>query len=84
MFTAFFNGAQAKRYVRQQGGFAVVALVLCVVTCLAVCFIPLDYPAGLLVKGTAAAAVSGGLTFAIFYKDLLAALEAIRKQRSAN
>ena len=82
VFSVFFNGEQAKRYWRQQGFFAVVALVLCVVTGLAVSFIPLDRVVGLLVKGGVAAAISGGLMLAVFRNDLLTVLEAMRKRRS--
>ena len=83
MFTAFFNGEQAKRYWRQQCSFAVVALVLCPVTWCAVSFIPLDRVVGLIVKGIVAAVVSGGLMFAIFRNDLFMALKAIHKRRSS-
>ena len=78
VFTAFFNGEQAKQYWRQQGFFAAIALVLCVVTGLAVSFIPLDRVTGLLVKGGSAAIVSGVLTFAIFRKDAFAAIDVLR------
>jgi len=78
MFTAFFNREQERRYWRQQWFFAAVALLLCVVTWFAVSVVPLDRIAGLLVKGIVSTVVSGGLMFAIFRKDTVAAIGAIR------
>ena len=78
VFTSFFNREQAKRYWRQQGLFAFVALALCVVTGLAVSFIPLDGLAGLVVKGCVSAAVSGGLMLAIFHREVFAMAKAVR------
>ena len=80
VFTVFFNGEQAKRYWRQQGFFAAVALALCVVSWLAVSFIPFDGINGLLAKGVGAAIVSGVLTFILFRKDVFAVIDVLRRK----
>ena len=79
VFSAFFNKEQARRYWRQQWFFAVVALVLCLMTWFVVNFITLDRVPGLLVKGVVATAVSGGSVAAIFRSDVFAALNDFRR-----
>ena len=78
VFTAFFNGEQARGYWRQQWFFAAVALVACFVTWFAVSFVTLDRIPGLIAKGSVAAVVSGGLMIAAFRKDLLALVKNLK------
>ena len=82
VFSAFFNGAQAGRYWRQQGGLAAVGAALCAVTWCAAHFIPLDGVVGLAVKGCAAAAASSCVMLALFRPDVLAVAGRFRRGRS--
>lgn len=70
MFTSFFNSQQAREYWRFQIRSALLAVLLCSLTWGAAACIPLDGPAGLLLKGGAAAVVSGTLTVVFFRDDL--------------
>lgn len=82
LFSVFFNREQAKIYWGFQTRFVLLALTLCFLTWGAAFLIPLGGIPGLLVKGFAAAAFSGGFLLAFFRKDILSVLNAVRRKNS--
>ena len=82
LFSVFFNREQAKIYRGFQNRFALLALTLCAVTWGAAFLIPAGGIPGLLVKGAAAAAMSGGFLLAFFRKDLLSVLNALHRKNA--
>ena len=81
VFTAFFNREQARIYWRFHLRFALLAVFLCLITWGGTSLIPLGGLAGLLVKGIAAAVISGGFLLAFFRQDVTAAINAVRKKQ---
>ena len=81
MFSDFFNARQARDYWRFQARFALLAVLLCAFTWGAAYLIPVQGIKGLLIKGAAAAAVSGGSIAVIFRRDILEILKRVLKKR---
>ncbi len=74
LFTKFFDGAEALKYLRMQGVFAAQALAVCALTWAAARVVSLDGVAGLAAKGAVAGAAATALVAALHGKALLGML----------
>ena len=79
VFTAFFNGMQARAYWRTQAFFALLSVVFCSLSWCAAGLIPLDGIAGLLAKGTAVALISALALLAVFRRDVSCIARGVRR-----
>lgn len=80
VFTAFFNREQARVYWRFHLKFAVLTASLCFLTWGGVRLISMSGIFGFLVKGVVATGISTGFLFAFFRKDVLDAMNSLRKK----
>lgn len=83
MFTAFFTSRQAKDYWRFQARSAGQAVLLCGLTWCAAWLVPVSGIVGLLLKGVAAAAVSGLLVLLLFRTELREMAQKMLKRKGA-
>ena len=81
MFSGFFCKEQEKKYWLAQAGYAALALVIASLAWYLANMVSIDGIHGFLVKGTVAAIASGVLLLAIFRKDALELLKAVRGKR---
>ena len=79
VFTRFFGRTESRAYWLSHMGFALFAVVLCAASWLAATAIPLSGIPGIILKGCAAAAVSGAIVLAAYRKDVTQLLH--RKKR---
>ena len=82
LFTVFFGRSEAGIYWRSQAKFAFLALVLCSVTWGAAYVLRIPGVFGFLVKGAAAAAVSGGMMLILFRRDFLSIVKTLCRRKS--
>ena len=82
VFTKLFDGTQARSYWHQQFEFALLAMIPCEATLLAVLVIPLERSKGLIVKGAVAAAVSTVIMLILFRKDMVEVMKKVLRRRS--
>lgn len=80
MFSSFFNRHQSRVYWQFQFRSLRLAVLLCGVTWLGAWLVPVGGIPGLLLKGAAAAAVSGVLVIVFFWRDVLEMLEKVLKR----
>ena len=80
VFTAFFDREQAKKFWRMHANFALLALVVCLLSWQVGARIPLNGLTGLIVKALAAAAFSGIFLAVCCRNDLVAVLTALRRK----
>ncbi|MBQ6351879.1 MAG: hypothetical protein IJJ28_01255, partial [Lentisphaeria bacterium] len=80
LFSKFFDRTQAKAYWRSQANFALIALLLGAATWGAVYLMPVDKLPGLLLKAAVAAAISLGVLFAMFRREMLEMLGKMLKR----
>ena len=78
VFTRFFDRRQGRFYWIQQLKFALLALIPCAITFVAVYVIPIAKTRGLIVKGVVALAVSSIVMLAIFGKELTGVVKRLR------
>lgn len=82
VFTEFFNREQARVYWRFHLKFAMLTVFLCFLTWGGVSLVPISGIFGLMAKGAAATVISSGFLFVFFRKDVLAAINSLRKKKA--
>jgi len=80
VFSVFFNSEQSAQYWRFQLRSAVLALVLCVLTWGSAALIPMYGVTGILVKGVVASAFAGGFLVVFFHRNVMDAIDAVRRK----
>ena len=80
VFSEFFNSEQSAKYWRFQLRSAVLAAVLCVLTWGCVVLIRVPGIAGFFVKGVVAAVFSAAFLLAFFHRNVIDALNAVRRK----
>lgn len=81
VFTSFFNGRQAREYLRVQAFYAACALALCTATWGATKTISLEGAKGLLAKSCVAILVATGALAILFGQSFLKTLKSFRRPR---
>ena len=80
LFTAFFHAEQARCYWRFQFRFALLALVLCILSWGAARLVAMGGVAGLLIKGAVAAVFSGAFLLIFFRQEIRDVLGVLRRK----
>ena len=81
LFTVFFNKSQSRKYWCMQGGFSLLALVLCSASATITYYIPIEGLYGLIVKGIAATIFSSLSILILFRHDCKALLQTLLKKK---